>query len=403
MSLTWFFYGVVWGWFFRKLLAISAFDHEPTWPAWLESLSIKWLFLIIVGAFGVIIGWLDSGVFAPAPVSELVLFFSNPRLVGLIAGCILGGWLWANSTSVRTRISQCFEAFLGQSGGSSWALQAIAGIFGLVALLLVLNPDLLDRVESFRAGEVEAKFASSSSTRESTRASLVSDYSRETKIEQWRRFFEFLNQNASPIATALAAAEVEAPPATAMGEVPLLAAAALRHEMFKGFIQPTADALICFKELEELDRFSRSPALISLTVSWRSFLLSLAERRPGDKEKMQRDLREILMTQREVTKSIIVEISKRTSDFNSDTPTCTIAIDELSDLDNANPAASAFGFVQRYMSARGPKSSMNGVDPYVVGAMADLLALTSGQTAKAGFLMRIIDRYDAAGMKDHPG
>lgn len=137
----------------------------------------------------------------PSGISGRVLRIEDlllePRIFNLLVGFGIGVWLGAHRVVVLSRCRQAYDAILADGDKASWALQAGAVIAILLLSISIIRPDLLQRFESFKAGEVEAKFADKSPTISATNSSAlnainfsVSDYYRRDAINDWKGFVD---------------------------------------------------------------------------------------------------------------------------------------------------------------------------------------------------------------------
>lgn len=112
-----------------------------------------------------------------------------------IAFWILSGWLArAYRCEIASSSGKLFDAFLGNGHPSPGVLQASVAIMVLIGVLTILHPELLDRIESLRAGEVEAKFtAVSARVKESYGGINISNLRNHEAIYQWDKFKYFEN------------------------------------------------------------------------------------------------------------------------------------------------------------------------------------------------------------------
>jgi len=84
--------------------------------------------------------------------------------------CFALWWIfgWCASifrVQIGDNIGKFYEALLGKDHESAWALQAALALFVLFGLVFFFHPELIDKIESFKAGEVEAKFVAVSSAK----------------------------------------------------------------------------------------------------------------------------------------------------------------------------------------------------------------------------------------------
>ena len=120
------------------------------------------LVTVLVAAFHPYLGWFSSTLYW---LESLIL---SPRVSSLLSGALIGFWASRYRRAIAARSADFYEAFLGSETKSSWPLQSLVAIVALGFIVFAIKPELLDNLESFKAGEVEAKFANiSASTRES--------------------------------------------------------------------------------------------------------------------------------------------------------------------------------------------------------------------------------------------
>ena len=88
--------------------------------------------------------------------------------------CLCAGW-WNcdHRAAIGSRLQELFDAFLGKSNKSPWALAGGARGLNIIRDSHRATARALDKIVSFRAGDVEVKLGSSSTTlRESARIAL---------------------------------------------------------------------------------------------------------------------------------------------------------------------------------------------------------------------------------------
>ena len=73
------------------------------------------------------------------------------------------GWLVRDYRSeIGDKLKELFDTFLSNTDHPPWALQAGVALFVFFGGALVVYPDLLNWMQTLRAGDMEAKFATSS-------------------------------------------------------------------------------------------------------------------------------------------------------------------------------------------------------------------------------------------------
>lgn len=101
----------------------------------------------------------------------------------------IAGWLAAeHRAKISHRLDQLYTAFLGGDHPSPWALQSGLAVLALFGVVLAFRPALLEKIQSVRAGDLEAKFDSASSKlKEFPKIKLNLYFMRET-LTIWDKF-----------------------------------------------------------------------------------------------------------------------------------------------------------------------------------------------------------------------
>lgn len=160
---------VYWSWALAGALAGGLFVS-----AYLKARDIELLpqistdvLIVIKSATAVALGatlvWLaaaEDSRRSPQYVLGLQATLLGGRFEGLAIGFMAGMLTVLYSRELLGGLERVLEPAIASS---SWPLPAVVGTLLIVALVLVLNPDLIGRIESFKAGELEAKFVQKSS------------------------------------------------------------------------------------------------------------------------------------------------------------------------------------------------------------------------------------------------
>jgi hypothetical protein len=141
---------------------------------------------------------------------------------------------------------------------SSWALQSLVAIITLLLIVLAIKPDLLDKLESFKAGDVEAKFASVSTATREARV-ITNDLTGRVAIDIWLNFKEYYREG-SPRDDAL---EFDG------SEIKELRKR-LRDLLFEDYVEPLIRSLACLYRDNRLDRLKSSEDFVRLAVVLRN-------------------------------------------------------------------------------------------------------------------------------------
>jgi hypothetical protein len=122
-----------------------------------------------------------------------------------------------------------------------------------------LKPDLLDQIETIKAGQVEAKFATVSTTTREVGLSNLSDLTRQVTVEQWIDF----NLHSGPREDAL---DFDNSKIKDLRKD-------IRNLLFDNYVRPLAILLGCLKVAGRLDEVRSSDRLATLAVSLRNGIL----------------------------------------------------------------------------------------------------------------------------------
>jgi hypothetical protein len=319
-------------------------------------------------------------------------FLLSPRVVALLAGIALGLWARRYRKLIAARSKDFYAALLGTETHSSWALQAAVALVALFLIVLAVKPDLLDHIESLRAGDIEAKFANvSTATREASRISL-SGLRRSTLIKRYVGFTrDFLDPNTGR------AIALDLYDGSGIKGLRI----AIRNTLFNGYIEPLAVLLACLEKDDRLDEVRRDKGLIELALTFRNKLLSDSLVEISDWQKVlglfDRQIFEIgEVIKKEVDASARKDCPSGGPGFGLDDILRKWA--KSSDARRSEDAeklgawaAAAVAYLRQNSEERPYRLAY--VDAYVTGAVSDLLGLVIGATEKAGFLTAIKSGY----------
>jgi hypothetical protein len=171
---TWALLGFAVGWLLHGAIfgpESSASPNAGWWARWWAHLAgmqplqpRRRIFARIFGVLGLlfIVGFSATYGFFPKKAygwDESVVRSRTPWILL----CVCAGW-WARDhrAAIGSRLQQLFDAFFGKSHESPGALQAALAIIFLFGMLIALRPELLDKITSFHAGDVEVKLGASS-------------------------------------------------------------------------------------------------------------------------------------------------------------------------------------------------------------------------------------------------
>jgi hypothetical protein len=372
----------------------------PGWAA--RAVFFTMLALVLLFVFAHYLGLFGVWLFAAEA------FLASPRVIALASGVAAGIWVRHYRHGIARHLADFYDALLGTETKSSWALQAAVALVALFAILLVIKPDLLDHIESLRAGDIEAKFASASSTtREATRVALVPFRNRDT-LEKYIDFTkEYRNPNSGRgIALALYDQSQIKEDRTEIRDI-----------IFENYIEPFTILLSCIQRNRRIEEFRRDARLMQFAILFKNKIVDekgssgAALNESGWFQILERFDDEIMRARQ------IVERDRSTL------VNCKVGENSLS-LEvflEERRLQEKWGFVRRKMHARWladlverAKSSLaknddekeyrlSYLDPYVVGAVGDLLSFVLGDAEKANFLTVLKKGYPSDPRFAQPG
>jgi hypothetical protein len=365
----------------------QAANAQPAAPAQLGWPSVLAFFVFILLALLVASEPYDEKL--PGSLRWLVIFLLKPRLLSFVSGGLLGWWASRYRHPLAARLNDFYSAFLGSETKSSWALQSVVAIIALLLVVLAVKPDLLDKLESFKAGEVEARFASISTTTREARA-LTNELSKEITIQSWVNFKK--NYREGPREDAL--------------EFDHSAIKELRKEirdiLFEGYVEPLADFLACIHEQDRrLDRIRTDDEFVRLTVLLRNKIERESKDGSGASFKRQDWIMLFELTDAQIQKLKRIIDTEFPPNFSEEN--CEYLKNIKSDpTDRANALQSHAEDLEKKVDAavaqlkatpEERQFKLSFLDPYFVAAVSDLVGLTLGQHEKAKFLVEVKGGY----------
>jgi hypothetical protein len=383
----WFLAGVAFGWW-AEILFGPAQNAEPRVAAPGPDLRrapwIIFLALVLIVALGQYFDWFAPWFYAAQS------FFISPRILALASGGIVGFWMRRHRQGIAIRLNDLFQALLGSEKRSSWALQSLVAILLLFGIVLAFKPDLLDHLESFKAGEVEAKFANvSETTREAVQVNFASSITTRVTINQWMGFVEQYLKKGTPRATALDFDK----------SVIQKQRMAIRDILFTNYVEPLATLMTCLEVDRRIDRLRHSEDFIGAVIDLRNGIL---RNQQNDGRLTKDDWKALLAT----LDGLTIKASKIVQhEVPNDTvkTEClqgkAILVDE-NKLESRREDDATRLFEKGGEAAAGLRADpsenrykLSFIDPYFIGAVGDLIALALGHGEKANFLMQVKNSY----------
>jgi hypothetical protein len=357
----------------------------------------------------VVVVFLAAGQFfdlLPTGVYKIKGFLLSPSVLALTGGFVAGFWASRNRDGIGKGSRGFFKALLGTKKKSPWALQSVVAIVALSAVILMLKPDLLEHLESFKAGDVEAKFSSvSTTTREVARMSL-SDISREVTVGQWIDFKKNFLSGAREDALEYDGSSIQG------------LRKDIRNLLFTHYVEPLAILLGCLKKDDRLDEVRRRDDLIALAITFRNAILFEEHGVAGIFDSshwenlidlMNEEIKKLSdMVEDQIPPSIREQCrkygKKTTQGESTEWEATIVSIRELIER-KGGLAARKSEHLKKLLewtsaaidklksSVEEANYKLSYIDPYVVSAVSDFVALTLGHNEKANFLTEVKDKY----------
>jgi hypothetical protein len=364
--------------------------------------------------------------------------------------------LWASRyrSAIGARSREFYAALLGAGSKPSWALQSAVAILALTALVVAINPDLMEHLESIKAGEVEAKFSSVSTATREAHITSLNPLENELAIQKWIGF----NENYAGKSPRNAALMLFDNSEIKNDRVHI------RNVLFDRYLEPLVVFLGCLEHTELLPIETRSASFVTLAVSLRNALVEEPKRTLFDKEKLFGLLRMIdreIVNIDQIIQTNLLRSQQKTCEkfmFDPGNETTMTSIrwriyGESSSKDGENNLTEVRAAGSRKIINRGPLDELivlnqnrlqleamsqrlddfsaedadflNGclvrgadkldkiagerkytlwlIDPYIVALVGDLVALALGQAEKAKFLTLVKDEYPTETKFFQPG
>lgn len=304
--------------------------------------------------------------------------------IGILSGIAFRQYRWP----LRRFGHRLGKAVIGDKENTAWALQSAVAI-GLIAVgFFVVRPDFLLYLRSFKFGTVEATFGDQGPLPLRDARLNLRDFREKLFVDQYHANYfsdNFLSEN-SP--RGLARSRLTVPQNSALqkeaGEVTAL--------LFGRYVSPVLSSIYCLDSAHALRAANHDPDLAAYSSAWEDFLLQVHRNKslltPVELESFLTVLRNSSIP--------FVERARRAS------PRCAAwpAVGNLSIETATADAADLFVHYQAAIDALGRPGHDNPAirpltvfDPYLVGIVADLIFLASGDREKIDFLMNILDDF----------
>lgn len=371
----------------------------------------------------------DHPPLAFASLIELEEWLFHSHLAWGFLWLCVGVWASYFREPIIDRADRLYNAFLGENHESPWALQAVlAGLLSIGAVL-ILRPDWIQKIQLIKAGDVEARFSTISSLKDTTSKLNFSGLHARQNLDQWDQFkyskakeyLKFYKKwediPVSNFTGRLLIYKLDREPLwrTQISEI-----------LFRNYISPFIFELHCLNKVNELafDRMRRDPFLVKLTMD--SSLASLQsdpriwtkkndEKAKGNESHLADEISVELLTTDIADASDVLRVlwSKMASakDGSKDQPSPSNDVSDANAKANDTKETCEKHFSDRNRSTaqkrelarkwdlekiealRKANPGDEFWDSYLIAAIADLIEFTGQQADKAYFLDKVLTRF----------
>jgi len=353
--------------------------HKIEGPAWFKDrLKLRLVLGLILFFALLIIAIFRDAAELPAWFLWLMMYFSGPRFLAFGWGFVIGIFTATFRDEIQRRLNQIFWALLGTGEGSSWTFPVVLGVILIIGVMIILKPDILDNIESFKAGDFEAKFAERSSTIKEAQLGKV-PIDQTATLDVWEDFDTFYLDEKAGRRTA---AEWFGPKSASKSREAIFAdQSIIFKQLWANHINPLVGSIACLRKMELREAARKDHDLTEWGATWEDFLLKLNE--SSNKDLVTRVL--------ERSNALVTRIVKNTRDIGCgklSPPKFEPTPDAMwSQLEKSRVDLSGNDSVK-------PDSyALTLVDPYITAAVADALNFSFDQREKAQFLTRVSRNY----------
>jgi hypothetical protein len=395
---SWGFAGMLLGW-----VALSAYRQAEDSGFGLSGLSdefcvfFKIIAIILIAAALCALAIANDALSLPKFALAVKAAITGYRFESLVAGLVAGILTRSFFSHLRRSFDRLFSA-------SSWGPAVMFGALLLIALLLTFKPDILGSIESFKVGGVEAKFVQKSSNIVQAHVNLnVVD--RKLTLDHWKDFDTFYLTPDNPRTKVIEWFDETQPEEKDEGRK-------LIELIWWKYMKPVIDSMSCMEENESLERARLDYNYQRLATTWQNFMIKLDDTRIDISQGL---IEKVLSESDKYIDNIVSDargVDARCIDKDKPSPD-----GELFRREHREPSNDAkiiwLALEQTIARIRtDPKEkekdnreiyALTLLDPYIAGAVGDLIGFNFGQREKARFLMQISRKYTTNGKLPLPG
>ena len=321
--------------------------------------------------------------------SYLVGVRAQALIVGLLSGIVfrryrrpLGGF-----------VKRLGNAVIGSKDNTAWALQGALAV-GLIAIgLFAVRPDLLQYLRSFKFGTVEATFSDQGPLPLRDARLNLREFRERVAVRQYSKFREDFIAKES--ARGFARDNLTGPDNAALqketGEI--------AARIFESYVNPVLESILCLDKVHALRSVIQDPNLGTYAVAWEDFLRKLHDNKGGLTRIELKSFLSQLRIRSEPFVNRAMQLNPSCPDLRS-WPLWIADLPELSTKDDARQAEIIFGRYGRAVDLLKKRRydspaviSLVVFEPYLTGAVSDLIALISGEREKTDFLLNMLDGF----------
>ncbi|MBR0773695.1 hypothetical protein JQ625_02515 [Bradyrhizobium diazoefficiens] len=309
------------------------------------------------------------------------------RVQTLIIGILTGVLFRQYRVSLMSFATRLANAVIGSGENTAWALQGALAV-GLVAIgLFAIRPDFLLYIRSFKFGTVEATFGDQGPLPLRDARLNLREFRERVAIKQYENFRKNFILAGSPrdFARRRLTGEENSALQAETGRIAV--------RIFENYVDPVLVSILCLDKVHAIRLAIQDSDLAAYAAVWENFLRSLHDKKL---ELTRTNLPHLLTQLRERSEPFIA----RARDLNGScmrppetfplgVPADNLAADAIFD-DYLRAVAL---LKERKFDKPEVIISLVVFEPYLTGAVSDLIALISGEREKTDFLLNMLDGF----------
>jgi hypothetical protein len=332
--------------------------------------------------------------------------FLGGRFQSIFWGLVCGAIFQAFNESIRNAAKQVFDATVGNKETTAWALQGALAVFLIAAAVFFVKPDLLNYIRSVEYGNLKATFAEQTSTAKVANLSYK-DFLWDFTLNVYERLDTDFQNRSAP--RSLAEQWVEVDGLSKNANERLYNNRKDLIGLFSPFVTPVMQSLICLERHHAIGSAAYNPVLFAYAHQWQAFVETLKGGPDHldvlDMAKFLGRIDGVVHEIKEFSAKVVPECVSIPANKSSFRPF------PVSDIFPGLRLTDAEKITEKYNESRAIIRKGYGVDyqltmiidPYLIGALADLIAIITDQNQKAEFLTRSLDKFKTSDDRLTPG